>query len=680
MYRRARAAGWLFAVLAALPSTAPAQSWNTPEVRVLAERAVARRTSVQADSGLRSFRARAHGFVFFLGQLGEGFNEPPRLVKSDQLALEVYWRAPGLSKQIILGRRDRRDLPTDVQYHRDHLGIVQNNFGDQIRLGEGDEVRDVPHPLGPRGPELYDYALTDSLSIELPDRAVRVYQVLVRPKEFGAPRVVGTMFVDVDAAELVRFRFSFTPAAYLDNTLEDITVVLDNGLWFGRYWLPRRQEIEIRRRTSWLDLPARGIIRGRWEIGSYAFNVDLPAGLFPPGEPEIVYAPKATRDTFAWNGALDAGIDTALGPVERADLDRVRAELSRAVADRALTGLPNMRPGFGSISDLLHVNRVEGLTPGLGLVRRFGGGRLELAAWAGYGLSDERLKYRFGLDARVGTMTLEARARREVQDIGDEPVISGVVNSFLAQELGYDFGDYVLLEQQILRVRIGGPARAVSLSAGLERAAGTPVNATPATGAYRPNPALGGPRYRVARLEFSRRIPPLGLRLSAEGGAASGSVRYLRLRAGGDLTARLGGAELGLAGWAGWGSSSLPMHRPFVMGGRGSLIGEPFRAWGGRHAAVGRLDLRFPVPFISVPLGAFGATGNRALGGPFVAAGWTGGPMRGAPWIPSQRIRVVAGAQLEMFHRMLRAEFGVGLRDGRVGLSLDIRRDLWPIL
>src|ERR1041385_1254750 len=140
------------AVLLVLPSTMPAQTWNTPEVRAVVDRAITRRSTVQADSGLRTFPARAHGFVFFLGQMGEGVPEPPRLIKSDQLALEVYWQSPGRSKQIIIGRRDRRDLPTDIQYHRDHLGIAQNNFGDQIRIGDGDEVRDVVHPLSPGGP------------------------------------------------------------------------------------------------------------------------------------------------------------------------------------------------------------------------------------------------------------------------------------------------------------------------------------------------------------------------------------------------------------------------------------------------------------------------------------------------------------------------------------------------
>jgi hypothetical protein len=339
-----------------------------------------------------------------------------------------------------------------------------------------------------------------------------------------------------------------------------------------------------------------------------------------------------------------------------------------------------MRPGFGAISDLLHVNRVEGLTPGLGVIRRVGGGVMELGLWAGYGLSDSQFKGRGTLDLEVGALTIGFRARREVRDIGDEPVISGIVNSFLAQELGYDFGDYVLLEQALGSVRTGSLGGRLLFSAGVEQARDVAVSARPATGAFRPNPRLGGPRYAVARIELSRRLSRFGVALSAEGGVARGGTRYVRVRGAGDWTARLGRMELGLSGWAGWGSRDLPLHRPFVLGGRGTLMGEPFRAWGGRHAALGRLDLRLPLPFVAVPLGSFGSTGNRVFGGPFVAAGWTGGPIPGAPWIPSQRARAVAGAQLDFFHRMLRAELGVGLRDGKLGLSVDIRRDLWSIL
>ena len=128
----------LFLPFLLLPHGAAAQTWNSDPALALARRAIDRRAQAAGDTALRDYKAQAHGFVFFLGQMGDGLNAPPRLIKADQLELEVYWKAPGASKQRIVGWRDRAELPTDINYHRDHLGIVQNNFGPLIRLGEGD--------------------------------------------------------------------------------------------------------------------------------------------------------------------------------------------------------------------------------------------------------------------------------------------------------------------------------------------------------------------------------------------------------------------------------------------------------------------------------------------------------------------------------------------------------------
>jgi len=40
----------------------------------------------------------------------------------------------------------------------------------------------------------------------------------------------------------------------------------------------------------------------------------------------------------------------------------------------------------------------------------------------------------------------------------------------------------------------------------------------------------------------------------------------------------------------------------------------------------------------------------------------------------------VAGVALEWFMRLLRVEAGVGLRDGGVGVTVDINRDWWGLL
>ena len=156
-------------------SAARGQTWNDSVTRALVDRAVARRALQLADTGLVDYRATAHGYVTFLAQLGEGFPTPPKIVKADELELEVYWHAPNQSKQRIIGRRDTLLLPTDIAYHRDHLGIVQGNFASLIRIGEGDEVRDVPHPLSAAGIPLYDFALTDSFAIGAGAQRIRVY-------------------------------------------------------------------------------------------------------------------------------------------------------------------------------------------------------------------------------------------------------------------------------------------------------------------------------------------------------------------------------------------------------------------------------------------------------------------------------------------------------------------------
>src|SRR5215210_1987245 len=167
----------LFLTLAsavAVPVALNAQAWNDPRTLGLVQQATERRARQIADTALASYRASAHGYLTFLAQLGEGFTEPPKIVKADELSLEVYWQAPNLSKQWIVGRRDTLLLPTDIAYHRDHLGIVQNNFPSIIRVGEGDEVRDVPHPLSQIGLEEYDFAIRDSLRIALGPRNLEV--------------------------------------------------------------------------------------------------------------------------------------------------------------------------------------------------------------------------------------------------------------------------------------------------------------------------------------------------------------------------------------------------------------------------------------------------------------------------------------------------------------------------
>lgn len=109
-------------------------------------------------------------------------------------------------------------------------------------------------------------------------------------------------------------------------------------------------------------------------------------------------------------------------------------------------------------------------------------------------------------------------------------------------------------------------------------------------------------------------------------------------------------------------------------------MSEPFRAWGGRRGVFGVVEWRVPAPFPAIPLGPFASTGRQVVIAPFVAAGWADGAMSGLPWVPSAGVRPMVGLGIEWFHSLLRADIGVSLRDPRVGLVVDVRRDLWGIL
>ena len=680
------AVAWAWAVvLLGAPDALPAQAWNDAAALALARRAIERRSRAAADTALRDYKAQAHGFLLFLGQFGEGLTEPPRLIKADQLELEVYWKAPGLSKQRIVGWRDRAELPTDISYHRDHLGIIQNNFGAAMRLGEGDEVRDVPHPLAPVGPDLYDYALGDSTIIAFPQREVRVVGLAVRPKSYDAPRIVGTLYLDAGTADLVRMAFNFTPRAYLDPSLEDVSIALDNALWEGRFWLPFRQEVEIRRRAAWLDMPARGIIRGRWEIDGYALNLGLATSWFA-GE-EITAVPKAERDSFPWTEPLDAAVQAVAEPVRRGDLERVRAEVQEIAGRRALSGLPPRRLGVRGLSDVVHANRVEGLAVGAGFVWRGGGEARELRSLASYGTSDDRPKGEVTVTERRGRVTLEASVYRAVRDVADQPVIAPVLNSFASQELGADYGDYYLATGARLAYhRRLGTRGEWSATLSRDAVASLAVATTPATGSFRPNPPLGGPSVDLVRVGVRRQSEgfavrrDLALEAALEGGRLDGSGRtYARATAGGRAlvplwsTRLLARAQLGLA------SAALPPHRAFVLGGRGTLLGEAFRAWGGRRMALLHVEWRVPLPFGSIALGSWARSPNRVTVAPYVATGWADRPVAGTPWAATPGARTTLGLALEWLG-VFRLEAGVGAQSGQVRLAFDVTRDLWGIL
>ena len=699
------------ALVAAAPGAARAQQpaaargWNDSTTQALVRLATERRARQLADTGLVDYRATARGYLTFLAQLGTGelgeqqFPEPPRIVKSDELALEVFWKAPGLSKQRIVGRRDTLLLPTDISYHRDHLGIVQNNFPSVIRLGDGDEVLDVPHPLSAVGGAAYDFVIRDSLRIRLSrDRSIEVYEVRVRPRVETLPRAVGAVYIDRAEGQVVRMAFSFTRAALRDKQLEDVSVVLENSLINGRFWLPRRQEIEIRRTGAFMKFPARGIIRGRWEISDYAVNGGLSTALF--AGPEIVQAPPSEMAAYAWRGRLLDSLPPDVRVTTDADVARVQAEARALVRSEALARAERLTLSGGRASDFVRANRVEGLALGGALSRRLGAG-LEATVGGRWGVEDAAAKGHATLAwQRASGRGLRVSLYRAYREAGDEPEVSLVRNSFAAQEFGSDytqpFDARGVRATAHLGTRFGARWQA---EGSYEAQAPLGVNAAPAFGAF--EPTIAAARATAARVllgaDRARDAGPLGTtvggrvelratRLEPRGdgaGALAAPTTVSRVFAAADAERDVGRRRLllRLTGAYADGTAGVPAQELVYLGGPTSGPGYRFHEFVGELGGTVRAEWQTPVPFPSLPLGRFGRTAGQATLAPFAhavylarpVAGPLGGRDRGG-WYPA----VGVGA-ITLFD-VLRFDAARGLRDGRWTFSVDASRAFWGVL
>src|SRR5437899_1311978 len=355
------------------------------------------------------------------------------------------------------------------------------------------------------------------------------------------------------------------------SVLEGARIVLDNALWEGRFWLPFRQEVEIRRRATWLDIPTRGIIRGRWEIDGYRFNLGLADGWFRGDE--ITALPKVQRDSFPWRTPLSAAIQNVAEPVRENDLQRVRAEVSRIAGRRALTGLKRQRLGARALSELVHVDRVEGLAVGAGFVWRTPNDGFELRGLGSYGFADRAGKGSVALTSADG---FELAAYRQVRDIADVPVIAPLLNSIGAQEFGDDFGDYYRATGVRFGARAGIGTRGESrFSISRERVASLAVRASPAAGRFRPDPLMRDGDYSTAALTIRRRSEGFAVRRDVAGEASlEVGERYTRMSGVAHWLVPIGRGQTRVLTRVQFGaaSSEVPPHRGFVLGGRGTLL------------------------------------------------------------------------------------------------------------
>ncbi len=675
-------------------------SWNDSRSLALVELATRRRAQQLADTALRDYQADGHGYVTFLAQLGKGFIEIPKVVKVDELAIEVYWHAPNLSKQRIVGRRDTTMLPTDIQYHRDHLGIVQNNFPDIIRLGDGDEVRDVPHPLSPAGLKDYDFAIADSMTIAFPGGTIHALEVKVRPKDDRQARVVGAIFIEPNEGQVVRMAFNFTHAAFLDSQLEDFSVVLDNGLVGTRFWLPHVQEIEIRRTGTYLDFPVRGIIRGRWEIENYHFNLNQPVQTFA-GQ-EFTQAPLNEQKAYKWPSGILDSLPAEVKMATDREVQQVQTEARALVRETALARPERLVISAPGIWQFVQVNRVEGLALGTGLGTRFGGG-YSIGGNGRYGLDDHQVKGTVALGwegpSRSGWRVFGSH---DFRDVGDVPERATAVNSIAAQEFGSDDTDpYDVLAAGIGLTWRKSESVVLNFETSFERDRPLGVHARPVTGQFLgtvPADPVEGLRG-TARLErastpwiagsdLATVVELRGLSGVGESAPMEKGFTSMRLSGNAEVTRPFG--SLTARSWTtvgferGTERHEIPVQDELYFGGPITGAGYRYHEFAGTAGISQRFELQLPVPFPRIPLSRFGSTpGNATLvpflqmiAGSFACPEGRFAPCGGRGIIGAPSV----GLGLMPFYQAIRIVVAHGFRGNVWTFNVDVSREFWRIL
>ncbi len=687
-----------------LPAAAPAVPpvpaatdtvWGSPRAAELVGRvAEARRSAPGGAPGLDGYRARAEAHVYYLfdpGDLPGAGGTGPRLARADQVSLRIAWGGPGRWEQRIVGRRSRTFLPVDLHYHTDHLAVVMENFGRRIRMGEGTEVRDVPHPAAPDAGGVYEYRLADSLSVGLGGETRWVYRVEFRPRRPDTPAAAGSLFLDGTRPAVARMRFTFTPEAYRDPKIEEITVDLRSALVEGRYWLPAEQETTIRRRLRWLDFPAGGTIHTRTRIQGYELNPEPPPR--PTGGGRITARPDSVLREYAdWERPLLEDHADARPP-EELDAGEVRARAREIMAGRRLGGAEPLRVHVPDGSHLLRLRRAEGLLVGVG--GAFDGPSGSWRLWAGHPFGRERPEARLrwsspgagGGDGAGPAVGAEA-CLRCLRDVGPFPAAAGAVSSAWALLEGEDFTDPYFESSLGLRVRWpwGGEAGNGRASVGLEFVEVTRASLEDGpweAGEARPvRPADGGSGL-VARAGLAR---PLGRalgtrwRLGVEAEASSrelGDFGYSRLLARLDGEGRTSDGSVTWRADAAVGAAAgaLPAHRLFLLGGRGTLPGHPFREWGGSRMALARTEVTAGLlpPWLSV-------RGSAAAG--WVEPGEAGRrAARRFDVRSSGGLRASAGPGVALLWELLRVDLLRGLgEEGRWEVQVSVDPGFWPIL
>ena len=380
------------------------------------------------------------------------------------------------------------------------------------------ETTVLVHPIAAGAEAYYRYATGDSVTFALPDgQRLRLVELRVRPREPSWRLAVGSLWFDAASAQLVRavYRLSVPIDIWSESEIGDelreeddipaavkalmqpmkgtvSSLIIEHGLYEGRFWLPRAQLAEGEVRVGFMRIPIRveesfeylsvngvmdslppvpvinraqedsvradslgltGDERRQWLSTQRQERREAVTRQCSEGAEERVTTwnrhsgavpvlVRATCDTLALLTSPDLP-PSIFDPGEELFGEQDLSELQSMVGFNAQSGFSPQRPTFviGPANQLLRYNRVEGLSAGAGLRQELGQG-LALEARAQIGVADWQPNGELSVSRTDGSRTVRLGAYRRLAVANDWGTPLGFGSSVNALLFGRDEGFY----------------------------------------------------------------------------------------------------------------------------------------------------------------------------------------------------------------------------------------------
>ncbi|MCZ7557780.1 MAG: DUF5686 and carboxypeptidase regulatory-like domain-containing protein [Bacteroidia bacterium] len=321
----------------------------------------------------------------------------PRLPVILETQTDAYWAAPNRYKEVVTARKQSAFIPAQGNILVSAFFIIDFSK-DELNLSD---KAPVIGPISEAGLRHYYYRLAGTTFID----STKIYQIEISPLSDSDPLLRGTIYIADESYMLSMVDVQLNDAAL--PTLLDTMAFRQNFRFVdGEFWMPADVIVMASAQIPVVNIGLQ--VEGFSVLQDYRINQEINEAFFDRTRIKVLKEADE-RDSLYW-------VETRKIPTsdeeERAYLvsDSIKIALDStkyavtfgSILSGGVTGAENVEFRYPGLVSLYQFNRIEGHALSGEFGFSFNSFPLRgIRAGAGYGFSDERLKYNLGASFRV---------------------------------------------------------------------------------------------------------------------------------------------------------------------------------------------------------------------------------------------------------------------------------------